>query len=158
MLRRWLPWMAMAVIVAVALTAGVQRDGGPRSNQDRIDHLARQFKCLVCSGESVFESRSDFANQLRKSIADNVSTGLTDKQIKSNVVAAYGEQVLLVPEANGANLLLWVTPIVAGLLALGGVSLAFARWRRLGSARPSEADRELVAAAMAGTGGPDNIP
>jgi cytochrome c-type biogenesis protein CcmH len=141
--------MAMAVVIVVTLAVGAHRDSGPRTNQGRADNIAQQLKCLACEGETVFESHSAFSTQLRKDIADGVAKGQTDQEIKSAVVAAYGEQVLLVPRATGANLLLWIAPIVAGALALGGLVLAFARWRRIGSVRPSEEDRELVAAAMA---------
>jgi cytochrome c-type biogenesis protein CcmH len=149
MARKWGPWFVMAVVIVVALLVGTTRDNGPRSNQDRVDHLARQFKCLVCAGESVFESRSSFAEQLRNDITADVAAGQTDQQITSKVVAAYQEEVLLVPRATGANLLLWVIPIVGAALAVGGLGLAFARWRRVGSVQPTDDDRELVASAMA---------
>jgi len=158
MARRWGPWLAMAVVIVIALVVGTHRDSGPRTNQDRVDHLSRQFKCLVCAGESVFESRSEFADQLRKSITDDVAAGRTDQEIKSEVVAEYQEEVLLVPQATGANLLLWVIPIVAASLALAGLALAFVRWRRMGSVHPTDADRELVAAAMAADAGSEGGP
>ncbi|MCU1344360.1 MAG: ccmH [Acidimicrobiia bacterium] len=153
MARRWLPWITMAVVVVVALTVGLSRDNGPRSNQDRVDSLARQFKCLVCAGESVFESRSDFANQLRKSISEDVAAGRSDQEIRTAVVGEYQEEVLLKPQATGANLLLWILPILAAMSAVAGLGLAFANWRRLGSVRPSAEDRALVAAAMAADDG-----
>jgi cytochrome c-type biogenesis protein CcmH/NrfF len=148
----------MAIVIVVALLVGTTRDSGPRTNQDRVDHLARQFKCLVCAGESVFESRSSFADQLRKKITDEVAAGRTDQEIKSEVVGSYQEEVLLVPQATGANLLLWILPIVGAALALGGLGLAFARWRRIGGVHPTQEDRDLVAAALASAAAQEGTP
>ena len=93
----------------------------------------------------------EFADQLRKRITEDVAAGRTDQEIKSEVVGFYQEEILLQPQATGANLLLWVIPIVLGTLALGGLGLAFVRWRRMGSVHATEEDRELVAAALAPT-------
>ena len=143
-------WALMAIVLVAALTVGVAQGRSPRTLQDRVDAIARTVKCPQCTSESVFESRSLAAENLRREIAAQVQQGASDDAIRAGIVARYGEDVLLTPPAAGVGALVWVVPPVVGVLAAAGLVFAFARWRRLGAREgPSEADRELVARARA---------
>jgi len=66
---------------------------------------------------------------------------------------------LLVPKASGLDALVWVLPAVGFVIGVTGLGLAFRRWKLEadGLADPTEADRELVDAALADDGSADPV-
>lgn len=149
-LKRGPAWVALAALAVVFVVIGSARDRGPTNNTERIDSIAKTLKCPACVGESVYESRVAVAVNIREEIARRVAAGDTDGQIRDRIEVQFpGSQ--LVPPAEGANLVLWVLPVVVLVLGLGGVALAFRRWRAEAAAtgEPTDADRDLVADALA---------
>jgi cytochrome c-type biogenesis protein CcmH len=143
-------WVAMAAVVVVALTIGIVQGREPRTLQDRVDAIARTIKCPQCRSESVYESRAAASEDIRRQIAVQVQDGRSADEIRASISAAYDQDLVLTPPSSGVGGLVWVLPIVALTLALGGLVLAFRRWRAMGeSAEPSEDDRALVAQARA---------
>ncbi len=148
-LRRWGPWVALVVVVAVALSVGLGANGaGPRDNIERLDHLTKQLDCQQCAGETVYESRTVFAENVRDDVRRQIAEGATDQQILDRAVIAYGESVLLVPTAEGLNLVLWIAPISVATLGLGFLGIAFSRWKTRSDDVPSDEDRAAVDAAL----------
>jgi cytochrome c-type biogenesis protein CcmH len=148
-LKTWPVFLVLAALAAAFIAIGTARDEGPTNNTERINAIAKTLKCPACIGESVYESRVAAAVNIREEIARRVAQGQTDTQIRAGIERSFpGSQLL--PSAEGANLVLWVLPVVALVLGLGGVALAFRRWKaQSGSGRdPDDADRELVDAAL----------
>jgi cytochrome c-type biogenesis protein CcmH len=141
----------MAVVLAAALTIGVTRAGGPRTNEERVEAIAKTIKCPVCRSESVFDSKADASQNIRDEIARQVAAGRTDDQIRAFINARFQDQgLLLVPPKSGVDSLVWVLPVVALVLAGGGLALAFRRWRLAPDTVPTDDDRALVDAARHG--------
>ena len=88
---RAIGWVGVvAVVVAVLVVAGF--GGSPtRSSAERALDVADGFACLQCEGQSVAESQSAFATQVRAEISRRVTAGQTDKQISGFLIATYGE-------------------------------------------------------------------
>jgi cytochrome c-type biogenesis protein CcmH len=153
-LKRWPAWLLMAVVLAAALTIGVTRAGGPRTNEERVEAIAKTIKCPVCRSESVFDSKADASQNIRDEIARQVAAGRTDDQIRAFVNARFQDQgLLLVPPKSGIDSLVWVLPVVALVLAAGGLAVAFRRWRLAPDTVPTDDDRALVDAARHGNEG-----
>ena len=147
-LKRWPAWLVMAVVVAAALTIGVTRAGGPRTNEERVEAIAKTIKCPVCRSESVFDSKADASQNIRDEIARQVAAGRGDDQIRAFINARFQDQgLLLVPPKSGVDSLVWVLPVVALVLAAGGLVVAFRKWRLAPDTVPTDDDRALVDAA-----------
>jgi len=147
--RAWPVWLVLAAAAAALIVVGALRTNGPVNNTERIDAVTKTLKCPVCAGESVFESRAPVAQNIREEVARRVAAGDTDAAIRTHIEVKFpGSQ--LVPPAEGANLVLWVLPVVVLVLGLGGVALAFRRWRAQAAAagEPDDDDRALVEAAL----------
>ncbi len=143
-------WFAMAAVVVVALTIGVVQGREPRTLQDRADAIAQTIKCPQCRSESVYESRTAASEDIRRQIAIQVQDGRSADDIRASISAAYDQDLVLTPPSSGVGGLVWVLPVVALALAIGGLVLAFRRWRAMGEqAEPSDDDRALVAQARA---------
>jgi cytochrome c-type biogenesis protein CcmH len=138
----------MAVVLAAALTIGVTRAGGPRANEERVEAIAKTIKCPVCRSESVFDSKADASQNIRDEIARQVAAGRSDDQIRAFINARFQDQgLLLVPPKSGVDSLVWVLPVVALVLAAGGLVVAFRKWRLAPDTVPTDDDRALVDAA-----------
>ncbi len=150
-LKRWPGWLLLAAVLAAALTIGVTRAGGPRTNEERVEAIAKTIKCPVCRSESVFDSKADASQNIRDEIARQVAAGRTDAQIRAFINDRFQDQgLLLVPPQSGVDSLVWVLPVVALVLAGGGLAVAFRRWRLAPDTVPTDDDRALVDAARHG--------
>lgn len=85
--------------------------------------LSQELRCVVCRGENIDESNAGIARDLRLLVRERLVAGDSDAEILDFVVERYGEFVLMTPQSNGANLILWLAGPVLFLLALLGGGL-----------------------------------
>jgi len=142
-------WITLGVIVVIALIIGTARSTGPLTDDDRADSIAQQLACPVCDGESVFESQSFAAINLRNQIKSLIQQGtFTDDEIVAYIEQQPGGQTQLVPKGSGFEALVWALPVAGLVVAVVGLTIAFRRWKMAADTVPSDDDRALVAAAM----------
>ena len=111
--------IGVALVMAVTLLAvGIAAAKDPEA---RAQAIAAQLRCPVCQNESVADSPSALAAQMRTLIREKVATGETDQQIVDYFVSKYGEWILLEPPRRGLLWIVWLAPAVA---LLGGAVLA----------------------------------
>ena len=121
--RAWRTGVALLIAVTL-LAAGIAAAKDPEA---RAQAIAAQLRCPVCQNESVADSPSELAAQMRTLIRAKVAAGETDQQIVDYFVSKYGEWILLEPPRRGPLWIVWLAPAVA---LLGGAYLAFAYLRR----------------------------
>ena len=83
------------------------------NSEKRFIELSSELRCLVCQNQSLLESDSELANDLKEIIYEKINEGQSNNQIKNFLVQRYGEFILFKPLFNMANLLLWVTPLIS---------------------------------------------
>ena len=95
----------------------------------RVYNVGSQLKCPVCQGESVADSPSGIAQQMRGVIRKQLQSGKSEQEVIQYFVSNYGEQIAWSPPWQGFSLLAWLVPI--GLLIGGGLLLFFTlrNWR-----------------------------
>jgi cytochrome c-type biogenesis protein CcmH len=150
--KRWPGWVLLAFVVAGFLAVGAFRSSGPVTQADRVDDIASRVACPICAGESVFVSQNSASRAIRNQITELViENELSDTDIVAFIETRYGAQVLLVPRSTGFDALIWVLPAVGLVCGIAGLTVVFRRWKREADAMadPTDADRELVAAAIA---------
>ena len=81
--------------------------------------IHKNLRCLVCQGQSVADSNSDFAQTLKSVVQDQINAGKTEKEIYKFLREKYGEWILYKPTFNKINSILWIFPYFA--LLLGGI-------------------------------------
>ena len=143
--RRVLWILAVALLGAIIGVAG-RGDGKPPTNEERVQALSEQLACPECAGQSVANSSSPAAQNIRRAVAEMVDEGAGDDDIRARITDRFGERVSLVPAGSGLVGLVWVVPVVVAVLAVAAIIAVLLGWRRsIGAAGPaSEADRELV--------------
>ena len=97
-------------------------DNGPAFNdsvlQARYENIISELRCLVYQNQSIKSSNVFLAVDLRNEIKRLLSDGKSDKQIAEFLVDRYGEFVLYRPRFVGANIILWLAPLIFLLIGL----------------------------------------
>ncbi len=90
------------------------------ASEKQIDpkEIQKNLRCLVCQGQSISDSNSDFAQTIKMVVDDLINEGLTEEEIYSFMSDKYGEWIVFKPQLNIQNSLLWILPYMA--LFLGG--------------------------------------
>jgi cytochrome c-type biogenesis protein CcmH len=80
--------------------------------EHRFQHLLGELRCLVCQNQSLADSNAPLAQDLKKDVLQRLQAGYTDEEIKTYLVARYGEYILFKPSVNGATFILWLGPVI----------------------------------------------
>jgi cytochrome c-type biogenesis protein CcmH len=149
--RRFPVWTLLGVVLVVALVigSGVFRSGAPTSAQ-RAYAIESVVRCPSCEDLSVADSTAQTAVTVRAAVVRQLAQGRTNQQIEDYLVARYGSSIVLDPPASGWSLLVWLLPILAGLLAVAALVVVLVRRRSLASRGDldTEPERALGPAAL----------
>jgi len=112
----------------------------------RARSISKNLRCLVCQNQSIDDSDAALAKDLRIMVRNEIASGKSNEQIISDIVARYGDFVLLKPPINQKTLILWFSPVL--ILLAGGMSIyIFFRKRKSAAAETllSDAEKEKLA-------------
>ena len=90
--------------------------------------IHKNLRCLVCQGQSISDSNSDFAQTIKLVVKDLINDGKTEREIYAFMADKYGDWIVFKPQVNKKNFTLWFLPYLA--LVLGGVIIFFLFKRR----------------------------
>lgn len=82
------------------------------STEEIAQRIDRSLMCPICPAETLDQSQSELAKQMKTVIRDKISEGETDEEIINYFVERYGEEVLSSPPKSGSNLFAWITPVI----------------------------------------------
>ena len=80
--------------------------------------ITKNLRCLICQGQSVYDSDSEFAISLKLVVKDKINENFTEDQIYKFLTKKYGEWILYEPQFNKNTYFLWFLPLL--LFLLGG--------------------------------------
>ena len=96
-------------------------------NSEKVDQISKNLRCLICQGQSVYDSQSDFALSMKILIQNKINEGKNDEQIYDFLKSKYGDWIVYDPEISKNTVLLWVLPLIlfifGGILILRKVSI-----------------------------------
>src|SRR6266699_1622034 len=118
-------FIALAVLAIVgAVWSYVFLQNPPQPSLDqRVHDVASQLRCPICQGESVADSPSQLAQQMRGVIRQQLQSGKSEQEVIQYFRTSYGDQIVWSPLWQGFTLLAWLVPI--GLLLAGIILLFF---------------------------------
>ena len=79
---------------------------------NKTREISQNIKCLVCQNQSIDESNSEIAKDLKVLIKDKLKDGVTDEEIYKFLRDRYGETILLKPPLETNTILLWFLPFI----------------------------------------------
>ena len=81
--------------------------------------INKNLRCLICQGQSIYDSQSDFAESMKLVVKQKIESGMSEEEIYSFFKIQYGEWILYDPQFNTKNFALWLLPILVFLV--GGI-------------------------------------
>ena len=138
-------WVLIGLVAVAVLAVALWPRGGEESVAAHTRRLASELRCVDCEGLSVADSSTASARVQRRDLAARIRRGESDDHIRQAYVDKFGESILLKPSGSGVGMLVWALPIVAVLIAAGGLALALRRWQRQPRLTATDDDEELVA-------------
>ncbi len=90
--------------------------GFQETDEEIAQRIDRTLMCPVCPAETLDQSQSELAKQMKSVIRGQLSEGKTDQEIIDYFVQRYGEEVLSSPPKSGSTLIAWITPVVILIL------------------------------------------
>jgi cytochrome c-type biogenesis protein CcmH len=153
---------AIAALLLAGAAAATKMDPVPPSGDNatgmsaldvRLKRLETELRCLVCQNQTLADSNADLADDLRHEVRALALAGKSDDDIKSYLVARYGDFVLYKPPVKPITWMLWFGPfaLLAGGGAIGWVVLR----RRARAATAGDAAGEARARALLDDSDPD---
>ena len=93
----------------------------------KVDQITKNLRCLICQGQSVYDSQSDFAVSMKLVVKNKIDEGKEEEEIYDYLKNKYGEWIVYEPELNKNTFLLWSIPLIllafVGLLIIRKVSI-----------------------------------
>ena len=87
-------------------------------NNLELNEIYKNLRCLICQGQSIADSNSDFASTVKLVVQDQIREGKSKEEIYDFLISKYGEWIVYQPPLTKNNFLLWAIPYL--LLAFGG--------------------------------------
>ncbi len=157
-IRRWASVALLGVAASAAFAAAMNPPSAEDALDARLKKLETELRCLVCQNQTLADSNAELAADLRKEVRELAVAGKSDEQIRTYLVARYGDFVLYDPPLKGTTWLLWLGPFA--LLAGGGVLwwMVLRRRARAQSGVTDASSGDTVARARALLDGEEDLP
>tara|TARA_Y100000591_G_scaffold313186_1_gene318384 strand:+ start:632 stop:1021 length:390 start_codon:yes stop_codon:yes gene_type:complete len=99
------------------------------SFEEQTINITKNLRCLICQGQTVHESNSDFAESMKKYIKSELENGKNKDEIFSSLVEKYGQWIVYDPGISKNTLLLWALPLL--LFLIGGAIIVNKIFRKI---------------------------
>ena len=98
--------------------------------EKRLNEISNNVRCLVCRNQSIYDSNSDFANDIKKIIMIHLNDNKSDEFIYKFLKSRYGEYILFKPPFQINTLILWILPFILIICGLILFTFKFLKFRK----------------------------
>jgi cytochrome c-type biogenesis protein CcmH len=120
--------MGLLLLLLLLLALPLRAQADPLD--DGVRRVALQLQCPVCEGQTVADSNSGLAKDMRALIRARLEAGASDQQILGEFTASYGDGVLSDPPKRGISLGVWLGPAIGLIVGVCIVVVVLLSWRR----------------------------
>lgn len=106
------------IIILLLFNLTIANQSFSDTPEDKVTKISKKLMCPVCQGQSVADSNSDLANDMRSIIKKRVAKGENEEEILQYFVNRYGESILSSPPAKGFNIIIWILPLLTLIFGL----------------------------------------
>ena len=108
----------LKVFIIIFLSIGFSHLKSNEKNDEIKNKILKNIRCLICQGQSVYDSESEFASTIKLIVDRKINEGLEDKEIYEFLREKYGDWVIYDPQLNKNTYVLWLLPLL--LFLFGG--------------------------------------
>ena len=132
--------MAKCLLLLLLLCAGAMaKEAAPVAAdpalEARVVAITAELRCLVCQNQTIADSTSGLADDLRNQVREQLRKGASDAQVLAFMTERYGDFVLYRPPFKASTALLWVGPTALLVIGLGALVLVLRRRSKLAADR-----------------------
>jgi len=109
----------LKIILILFLFIGFPHLKADEKNDEMKSKILKNIRCLICQGQSIYDSESDFASSIKLIVNRKVNEGLKEERIYEFLREKYGDWIIYEPQLNKNTYVLWLLPLL--LFLLGGV-------------------------------------
>ena len=106
------------ILLILIFTLSFQKILYANNNSLLVNKISKNLRCLVCQGQSIYDSQSDFALSMKLLIKKKIDNGESEKEIYDFFRTQYGDWILYEPKINKNTIFLWIFPVI--LFIFGG--------------------------------------
>ena len=118
------------LIFSISLTYPKISKGNEQTIEKRLNEISNNVRCLVCRNQSIYDSNSDFANDMKKIIIVHLKDNKSDEFIYKFLKSKYGEYILFKPPFQINTLILWILPFILIISGLIFFTFKFLKFRK----------------------------
>jgi len=107
----------LKIFIILILSIGFSHVESNEKNNELKNKILKNIRCLICQGQSVYDSESEFASSIKLIVDRKINEGLKEEHIYEFLREKYGDWVIYAPGLNKNTYFLWLLPL---LLFLSG--------------------------------------
>ena len=111
----------LKIFIILFLVTSCSELKSDEANNVLKNKILKNIRCLICQGQSVYDSESEFASSIKLIVDRKINEGLKEKQIYQFLREKYGDWVIFDPLLNKNTYVLWLLPL--SLFLFGGAIL-----------------------------------
>ena len=108
----------LQVLMIIFLSIGFSSLKSDEKNNGLKSKILKNIRCLICQGQSVYDSESDFSSSIKLIVNRKIDEGLNEEQIYELLEEKYGDWIIYDPKLNKNTYILWLLPLL--LFLFGG--------------------------------------
>jgi len=108
----------LKIFIILFLVTSFSELKSDEANNVLKNKILKNIRCLICQGQSVYDSESEFASSIKLIVDRKINEGLKEKQIYQFLREKYGDWIIYEPQINKNTYILWLLPLL--LFLLGG--------------------------------------
>ena len=108
----------LKIFIILFLATGFSELKSDEANDILKNKILKNIRCLICQGQSVYDSESEFASSIKLIVDRKINEGLKEKQIYQFLREKYGDWVIFDPQLKKNTYVLWLLPLL--LFLFGG--------------------------------------
>ena len=106
------------IFMIVFLLIGFFELKSDEKNSDLTNKILKNIRCLICQGQSVYDSESEFASTIKLIVNKKINEGLEEDRIYEFLREKYGDWIIYDPKLTKKTYILWLLPLL--LFLIGG--------------------------------------
>ena len=107
------------ILILIGLFFSINSSYSKENHLDELKKISKNIRCLICQGQSIDDSNSDFAINIKYVILKKLNEGSSEDEIYDFLKSKYGDWIVYKPEFKLYNLLLWLIPYF--IFFIGGI-------------------------------------
>ena len=108
----------LKIFIILLLSIGFSQLKSDEKNDELKNTILKNIRCLICQGQSVYDSESDFASSIKLIVNNKINEGMSENKIYEFLREKYGDWIIYDPKLNKNTYILWLLPLL--LFLVGG--------------------------------------